>query len=171
MKRKLIFLFMAALLLVPWTVAYAYDDAAAATGPVNIVPAESASLPRFNAYGNAIGGVTPGDIFLIDLSHSPDDTALTLYITNTDELVHDYRYLTLNIGTYVQTATGAWEKVPTGEEENPRETYLTMQNGAISFVLAGGARYKITIDQGCFYCYGIGADRTLTLPDFYLTVS
>jgi len=171
MKRKLIFLLIAALLLVPWTVAYAYDDAAAATGPFDIVSAALTSLPKFNAYGNAIGGVTPGDLFLVDTSNSPNDTAFTLYITNTDELIHDYRYLTLNIGTYVQTATGAWEKVPTGEGENPRETCLTMQNGAISFVLAGGSKYKITIDKGCFYCYGIGADRTLTLPDFYLTVS
>jgi hypothetical protein len=171
MKRKLLFLFIAALLLFPWTVAYAYDDAAAATGPVGIVPAVSASLPRFNAYGHAIGGVTPGDLFLIDSSNSPDDTAFTLCITNTDELIHDYRYITLNIGTYIQTATGEWANVSTGEGTNPRETYLTMQNGAISFMLAGGARYKITIDKGCFYCYGIGADRTLALPDFYLTVS
>ena len=171
MKRKLIFLLIAALLLAPWTVAYAYGDAAAATGPVDIVPAEPAGLPRFNAYGNAIGGVIPGDLFLIDSTNSPNDTAFTLYITNTDELVHNYRYLTLNIGTYVQTATGDWEKVPTGEGANPRETYLTMQNGAINFVLAGGAKYKITIDRGCFYCYGTGTDRTFALPDFYLTLS
>ena len=171
MKRKLFFLFFASLLLVPWTVAYAYGDASAATGQVDIIPAQPAGLPQFNVCGNAIGGVTPGDLFLVDTPNTPNDTPFTLYITNTDELIHNYRYITLCIGIYARTATGQWEKVPAVEGENPPETLLTMQNGAISFVLAGGARYKITIDKGCFYCYGIGTDRTIALPDFYLTVS
>ena len=171
MKRKLILTLITALLLVPWTVAYAYDDAAAATGPVVITSPETASLPQFNVYGNAIGGVIPGDIFLIDTSNSAVDTTFTLYITNTDELSHNYRYMTLNIGTYIQDSNSEWEKVPTGEGESSLETYLTMQNGAVSFVLAGGARYKITIEKGCFYRYGIDADRKSALPDFYLTVS
>jgi hypothetical protein len=169
MKRKLVFALVAALLLFPWTVAYAYDDAAAATGPVEITSAGTASLPQFNAFGNAIGGVTPGDIFLIDITGSDVDTSFTLYLTNTDELIHNFRYMTLNIGIYIQTGTGAWEKAPA--VENSRDIYLTMQNGTVSFVLAGGAKYKITIDKGCFYCYGIGAGRTAVLPDFYLTTN
>ncbi len=171
MKRKLIFFLIAALLLVPWTVAYAYDDAAAATGPVMITSPGPDSLPRFNVYGKAIGGLTPGDIFLIDCSGSTIDTSFTLYITNTDELVHNFRYMTLNIGTYVETDPGGWEKVATVEGENPRETYLTMQNGMMSFVLAGGTKYKITIEKGCYYCYGTGTDGKSTLPEFYLTAS
>ena len=170
MKRKLIFIFVAALLLAPWTVAYAYGDASADTGSIDITSAGAASLPRFNVYGNAIGGVTPGDLFLIDTSQSTVDTTFTLYITNADELFHTYRYVTLNIGAYVQTGTG-WEKVPIGTGENPQETYLTMQNGVINFVLEGSARYKITIDKGCFYCYGIRPGSSTVLPDFYLTVS
>jgi hypothetical protein len=171
MKKKLAFMFILALLLVPCTVAYAYDDAAAATGPVVITSPESGSLPQFNVYGNAIGGVTPGEIFFIDTSSSDADTIFTLYITNADELVHSYRYMTLNIGIYVQDGTGAWEKVPTGADENSRGIYLTMQNGSVSFVLAGGASYKITVEKGCFYCYGLNAERKYALPDFYLTVS
>jgi hypothetical protein len=171
MKRKLIFSLITALLLVPCTVAYAYDDAAAATGSVVITSPGPASLPQFHVYGNAIGGITPGDIFLIDSSGSAVDTTLTLYITNTDELIHNFRYLTLKIGTYVQDSAVGWEKVPAAEGDDSQETYLTMQNGAVSFVLAGGARYKITIDKGCFYCYGIGAGETCSLPDFYLAVS
>jgi hypothetical protein len=46
-----------------------------------------------------------------------------------------------------------------------------LQNGAVSFTLAGSSRYRITIDKGCFYGYGAGKDGTLALPDFYLTES
>lgn len=170
MKRKLFFLLVAALLLVPWTVAYAYDSAAAGTGQVEIVPAAPAALPEFNAFGHAIGGVTPGDLFFIDSSICPDDTLFTLYITNTDELSHNYRYLTLHIGTYIRTSAGGWEIIPAGEGTQAA-IYLTLQNGAASFGLAGGARYKITIDKGCFYCYGTGGEKTLARPDFYLTAN
>ncbi len=169
MKRKLIFTIITALLLIPWTVAYAYDDAAAANGPVTITSPKPESLPRFNAYGHAIGGVTPGDIFLIDSSGSNINSIYTLYITNTDELTHYFRYMTLNIGIYVETAPDEWEKVSSFQGEGNQETYLTMQNGMISFILEGGARYKITIDKGCFYCYGIDAESVPTLPEFYLT--
>jgi hypothetical protein len=166
MKRKLFFILAAALLFVPWTVAYAYH-AAAATAPVEVTPAAPAVLPKLNAYGHAIGGVTPGDLFLVDSSGSPDDTAFTLSITNTNELIGDYRYLNLSIGTYFANASGGWEKYFGGEGA----ICLTLQNGAVTFTLAGGARYKITIDKGCFYCYGAGKDGSLAMPDFYLTGS
>jgi hypothetical protein len=171
LKRKLLFLFITALLLVPWTVAYAYDNASAATGHVDIVPAATSSLPELKPYGNAIGGVTPGDLFFVDTSNTFDDTECTLYITNTEELSQDYRYLTLCVGTYTRTATGEWGKTPTGAGKTTGESCLTMQNGNINLILAGGARYKISVDKGCFYCYGINAGRTIALPDFCLTAS
>jgi hypothetical protein len=168
MKRKLVFTLVAALLLFPWTVAYAYD-AAAATGPVAITAAGTASQPQFHAYRGAIGGVTPGDLYFIDSTGSDVDTVFTLSLTNADELSREFRYLTLNIGIYVLTGAGAWEKAPAGDSINGRDIYLTMQNAGISFGLAGGAEYKITIDKGCFYCYGTGADGNAVVPDFYLT--
>jgi hypothetical protein len=171
MKRKFIFPLIAAFLLAPWPVAYAYDEAMAANTPTSIEAAEPAAAPKLNAFGNAIGGVTPGELFRIDSSNSTADTLFTLYITNTDELVDRYRYMTLNIGIYIQADTDRWEKVTWGEGEMPRETYLTMQSGMVSFMLPGYARYKITIDKGCFYCYGTGADRSAVSPEFYLTVS
>ena len=171
MKRKLIFPLIAALLLAPWPVAYAYDEAMAVNTPMNIEAVEPAAAPKLNAFGNAIGGVTPGDLFRIDSSSNNADTLFTLYITNTDELMHYYRYMTLNIGIYVQTDIDRWEKVNPGEGETPRETYLTMQSGMVSFMLPGYAIYKITIDKGCFFCYGTGADRSAALPEFYLTAS
>lgn len=171
MKRKLIFPLIAALLLAPWPVAYAYDEAIAASTPMSIEAAEPAAAPKLNAYGNAIGGVTPGDLFHIESANSTVDTLYTLYITNTDELIHCYRYMNLNIGIYVQTGIDQWEKVTFGEGETPRETYITMQGGMTEFILPGYANYKITIDKGCFYCYAIGGDRSAVFPRFYLTVS
>jgi hypothetical protein len=169
MKRKLAFTLITILLLFPWTVAYAYDNAAASTGTIDITPAGIESFPRFNGCGNAIGGVTPGDIFTIDCTGTETDTSFTLCITNTDELIHNYRYMTLNIGVYIQAPASNWEKTTPGE--NSQNIYLTMQNGAVSFVLAGNAKYKVTVDKGCYYCYGIGSNRTAVLPDFYLTTS
>lgn len=171
MKRKLIFPLITALLLTPWPVAYAYDDAMAVNTPTNIKAAALSAAPQINALGNAIGGVTPGDLFYVDSSDSTADMSYTLYITNTDELVHGYRYMTLNIGIYVQTDTERWEKVNRGEGETAQELYLTMQGGMVSFTLPGDARYKITIDKGCFYCYKTGANESAALPQFYLTVS
>jgi hypothetical protein len=169
MKRKLLFVLVVALLLFPWTVAYGFDSAAASTGQAEITSAETASLPEFSVYGNAIGSVTPGDIFTIDITGQEAGATFTLYMANTDELIHNFRYMTLNIGVYSRTDTGVWVKAPA--HENSQGIYLTMQNGSVSFTLAGGAKYKITIEKGCFYCYGTGGKKTVALPEFYLTAN
>jgi len=171
MKRKLLFPLIAALLLAPWPVAYAYDNALAVNIPTTIEVADPSMAPQLNGFGNAIGNVTPGDLFNIDTSNMTTDTLFTLSITNTDELVHSYRYMTLNIGIYVQADINRWEKVNTGSGEIPPETYITMQNGTASFSLPGCAKYKITIDKGCFYCYGAKSNNRVPVPEFYLTTS
>ncbi len=168
MKRKLIFLLLAVSLLTPWPVVYAYDDVLAGNTTVQIEAAESGAAPELNGFGNAIGSVTPGDLFYIDSGDVTLDTQFILYITNTDELVHYYRYITLNVGVYAQTGTDQWEKLTTGEGE-PHDTYITMNNGYVNFTLPGYARYKITIDKGCFYCYGTGTGKSAVMPKFYLT--
>ncbi len=168
MKKRLIFVLAATLLLMPWPVAYAYDAEMGNSGPVNIEPADPAAAPKLDVFGNAIGSVAPGDLFLIDSSTSAADTVFTLYLTNTDELVHQYRYLTLNISTYVQTAGDDWEKVRAADSDNPPEYYLTLQNGMVSFTLPGYGRYKIAIDKGSFYAYGTGSQQAVS-PKFYLT--
>ena len=170
MKRKLFFLLLATLLLTPWPVAYAYDNTMARQAPVRIETAAPEAAPHWNAFGNAIGGVTPGDLFYIDTGNITTDLPVTLYITNTDELVHSYRYLTLNVAVYVQTDTDQWQKVTMANGELLPDTYITMHNGRVSFTLPGYAKYKITIDKGCFYCYGTSADKSATSPTFYLTV-
>jgi hypothetical protein len=169
MKRKLLFTFIITLLLFPWTVAYAYDSTAASTGRGEITSADAASLPKFNVYGNAVGSVNPGDIFTIDNTGKDAGTAFTLYLANADELVHNFRYMTLNIGIYVRDDTGAWVGVPA--YENFQGICLTMQNGSVSFTLAGNAKYKVTIEKGCFYCFGTSGKRTFALPEFYLAAN
>jgi hypothetical protein len=169
MKRKLLFPIIAALLLAPWPVAYAYDNASAGNIPTTIEAAEASAAPRLNGYGNAIGNVTPGDLFYIDNSGATGDTLFTLSITNADELVHSYRYMTLNIGIYVQMETDRWEKLNMSSGEMLLETCITMQGGMVSFSLPGGARYKIGIDKGCFYCYGAKSNDSIPVPKFYLT--
>lgn len=169
MKRKLLFPLIAALLLAPWPVAYAYDEALAINTPVNIEPAEEAAAPKINAFNYTIGGVTPGDLFYIDSSSTTTDMHLTLYITNTNELVYQYRYMNLKIGIYVQTDIDQWEEVTWGEEEASQDIYITMQSGVAEFTLPGYASYKVTIDNGCFYCYGVGTNESAARPQFYLT--
>jgi hypothetical protein len=170
MKRKLIFLLLATVVLIPWPVAYAHDNAIAGQTPMQIEAAETAAAPHCKAFGKAIGSVTPGDLFYIDLGNDTTDTLVTLHITNTDELIKYYRYLTLKVGVYVQTGADQWEKTTMGNGEAFPDTYITMINGSVSFMLPGYAKYKITIDKGCFYFYGTGADESAISPTFYLTV-
>jgi len=169
MKRKLIFVLFAALLLAPWPVAYAYDDGTSRQPQVQIEAAAPTAVPVLNVFGKAVGGITPGDLFYIDTGDVATDIPITLYITNTDELIKHYRYMTLNIGVYVQTSSGQWEKVATGDGEMLPAIYITMSNGQASFTLPGYTRYKITVDKGCFYCYGTSNDERVAAPTFYLT--
>lgn len=169
MKKKLIFLLLATLLLTPWPVAYAYDNTTAGQSPIQVAAAEAEVAPHWKAFGMAIGSVTPGDLFYIDTGNITTDLLVTLHITNTGELIHYYRYLTLNVGVYTEIGTDQWEKATMGNGELLPDTYITMSNGRVSFTLPGYAKYKITIDKGCFYCYG-STDQSAISPEFYLTV-
>ena len=170
MKRKLLFPLIAALLLAPWPVAYAYDEALAINSPGNVEPAEVAAAPRLNAFGHSIGSVTPGVLFYVESANTTNDIHLSLYITNADELVHQYRYMNLKIGIYMQTGIDEREEVTWGEEA-PRDIYITMQSGMTELTLRGYTNYKITVDKGCFYCYGAGMSEKAAFPQFYLTLS
>jgi hypothetical protein len=169
MKRKLIFVLLAALLLTPWPVAYAYDDVIVGRNQIQIKAAAPTATPILNVFGKAVGNVTRGDLFYIDTGDITNDISVTLHITNTDELIKHYRYMNLNIGVYAQTYNGRWQKVATGEGEMLPDIYITMSNGHVSFTLTGHARYKITVDSGCFYCYGTGNGEIAVSPAFYLT--
>ena len=172
MKKNLFFILMAILLLTPWPVAYAYENALAGTDmlPVEVAAAEESVAPSCNVFGNAIGGVNPGDLFYIDSAGSIADMAITLHITNADELIQYYRYMTLEVGVYVQTDVDQWQRITLGDGSTLPDSYITMRNGRVSFNLPGYAKYKVTLDGGCFYSFSSAADRGSASPSFYLTV-
>ena len=174
MNRKLLrklFPLIAVLLLVPWPVAYAYTFNTTAVDireVAHIEAAEASATPTWTVFGNTVGGVTPGELFYIDASDNPADITLTLYITNSQELIKSYRYLILRVGKYVLNGDGEWQEVTTTGDEPIPDTYITLKNGLVSFTLFGCARYKITIDSGSYSTRSnIGGNGTA--PQFYLT--
>jgi len=169
---KRIFPVIAFMLLIPWPVAYGYEasGASAAQESVQITTAEASTQPTWTAFGKAIGGVTAGDLFYIDAVDNPADINATLYLTNAQELVSNYRYLILEVGLYSKTANGDWQKVTEYNGEPIPDTFITMSNGQASFTLPGAGNYKITIDGGSFYCYGAGAEGSHS-PNFYLELN
>ncbi len=173
---KRFFPLFALLLLAPWPVAYAhtYDDDMAGQDTVRLEVAEASAQPTWTAFGKAIGGVTPGDLFHIDANDNPADIQVSLYLTNAHELISYYRYLILKVGVYVESDAGEWEKASMGNGELLRDTFITMRNGQVGFTLPGLAKYKITIDSGSFYSFPASstasADRDSFSPQFYLEV-
>jgi len=160
---RLIFPLLCVLLLTPWPIAYAYDTVKAAEPLVQITAGEA--TPSITAFGKAIGSVSPGDLFYIDASNSPADIEVNLYLTNASELVHNYRYMILKVGVYVQSGGNGWEKA------NLPDTYLTMHNGGVSLRLQGYARYRVSLDGGSFYCLTADETKEELSPRFYLEVS
>ena len=173
MRKNLIFIFMVVLLLAPWPVAYAYDNAL--TGQeqmqVEVRAAEASAAPTWTVFGRGIGGVTtPGDLFHVGNTDNAADILVTLYLTNAEELIYYYRYLVLNVGIYFQNSDDQWERATAGNGELIPDIYLTMRNGWVSFTLPGYTQYKITIDSGSFYANDIGTDGGSASPKFYLSV-
>ena len=166
---RLRFILLAALLLTPWPVAYAYDNDAAAASVVRIEAAEPSTAPRMTVFGGAVGSVFPGDLFYIDASGTDAASAANLYLTNAGELIHHYRNLILEIGVYIAGDNDMWQKL---YRENGAvfNTYLTLRNGQVSFIMDGHARYRITIEGGNFYSNIINAAEGSMSPRFYLTV-
>ncbi len=167
---KRLFPFFALLLLLPWPVAYAFDvnDATAAQDTVRIEVPEESLKPAWTAFGRAIGGVTtPGDLFYIDATGNTADIMVTLHLTNARELIKSYRYMALNVGVYVER-DGEWEVAAGSDGELIADSFITMRNGQVTFLLPGYASYKLTIDDGVFYCTNAGTDGLS--PDFYLEV-
>ena len=160
------------LLLAPWPIAYAHDvsDGVVGEETVRIEAAEASVVPTWTAFGKAIGGVTPGDLFYIDATDNPADIVVTLYITNANELIGCYRNLILEVGVYAESDTGEWEKASIGNGEPVPDTFITMRNGQVRLTLPGLATYKVTIDGGSFYCTTSNSDSGSLSPQFYLEV-
>ncbi len=170
---KKMFPLLAILLLAPWPVAFAHDvsDGVIGQETARIEVAEASAAPTWTAFRRAIGGVTtPGDLFYIDATSNTVDIKVTLYLTNTQELSHYYRYLILKVGVYAESNAGQWEKASMGDSEPIPDTFITLCDARVSFTLPGYAKYKITIDSGSFYCTNTNGGRDSLSPQFYLTV-
>ena len=169
---KIIFPLIVIALLLPWPIAYSHDvsDGVVGEETVQVEVAEPSAMPSWKAFGKAIGGVEAGDLFYIDATDSQIDIQVNLYITNTQELIHCYRYMNLEVGIYIKDGTGEWEKALSANGEPTPDTFITLRNGQVSFTLAGYANYKVTIDGGCFNCITTNADGGSLSPQFYLEV-
>ena len=169
---KRIFPFIALLLLLPWPVAYAYDvvNDTADQDTIRIEIAEDSVKPSFTAFGKAIGGVPPGDLFYIDATNNTADIVTTIYLNNAQDLIGHYTFLILKVGVYVEN-DGNWEKAYGSNGELISEIVLSMRNGQVSFLLPGYANYKITIDGGSFYCHNASGDDSTLSPQLYLEVN
>lgn len=165
-----IFPYILLFLVLPWPVAYAAGaDVASGKGEIIIDAAAPSAQPSYTAYGRAIGGVNnPGDLFYVDATGNSQDIKVTLYMTNAQWLVRYYRYLILDVGVYVETTAGHWERATASSGEKVPKTIISMSNGQVSFLLPGNSRYRVSIDSGCFYCGAAGADSRSLSPQFCL---
>jgi len=166
---RLWFILLAVLFLTPWPVAYAYDNDAAADSVVRIEAAEPSAAPRMTVFGGAVGSVFPGDLFYIDASGTNTASAANLYLTNAGELIHHYRNLILEVGIYVESDNVLWQKLYR-ENGAVSDTYLTLRDGQVGFILDSHARYRITIEGGSFYSNIGNAAEAGMSPRFYLKV-
>jgi PKD repeat protein len=171
MKRVIFFLVLAALLLIPLAIGYAHERANAAEMGMTITPADTASKPNIHIFGNVIGNITAGDLFTIDTSGTTGNTTFTLLMTNIDELTHNYRYMTMNVGIYVQNDVNGWEKITAIDGVPIPEILITMQNGSVSFTIPGNTKYKLTVENGCYRSYSFTPGKSVAIPQFCLTAS
>ncbi len=170
MKRNFFFVLIAALLLAPWPVVYAYDGVNADSMTSAIEPAPQEYGPQLQAYGGAVGHVTPGDLFIIDITGYDADANYELIIANADELALDFRFMNMKVGIFIQGADEQhWTRLTAANGDALPEIYITMFGGRVDFKLPGGAKYKIMIDTGCFYCYGARGGNDITPPTFYIS--
>ena len=171
-KMKWLFPLLALLLLAPWPIAYAHDYTNGNTGQdaVQIEIAPPAVMPHWQVFGRAIGGVeTPGDLFYVDASEQSSNMEVTLYLTNTNQLVHCYSYLILEVGIYVEDNDNGWTEATCCDGSPVPVTFITIRNGQVSFTLPGCARYKVTINGGSFSCFTTQAESGSVSPQFHLT--
>jgi hypothetical protein len=114
--------------------------------------------PSWSPVANSTGSIGAGDLYIINLP-TGEDRRLTLYLNNPEKLSKAYSYLNMNITVYE-----ANDNANPTSWLNPKNAYLSLTNGYISFDLTGGKKYSISVDGGSFYC--MTTDETLA-PSFF----
>ena len=167
---RFFWLFCAVFLLTLWLTSSAYgiSDGMSGDKTVHVEAAEPPKAPSATFYGRAIGDVAPGDLFYIDNSDNAQDIAVKLYITNAHELTHYLRYLILEVGIYFEGSDGRWQKASSWKSQPVPDTFITLRNSPVSFILPGYTKYKVSVDDGSFYC--LTTSGGISPQQFYLTV-
>lgn len=261
MKKKLYFLAVLAIVGTISGVSFAAtSDAGSITptiggvngGGIATVAAATSGQPSWTPAASSAGAITAGTLYNIDTTSTgtaySGDLLITLYLTNPDQLVGAYTYLTslINVKAAYNTATdeavgtgngtttvftldnapvcGGSETVKVDGTAQTRGTdytinyktgtitftaapaaakavtatykyydstqstyetaclangdtvptsYLTLANGYVSFIVAGdsaGAKYRVTVDDGTYYCVTTSVSANLS-PTYYLTMA
>jgi len=141
------------------------------------------------AAGEAVGtGNGTTTVFLLDNAPVAPTTLVVKVnsVTQTEDTDYTVNYKTGTItfisapGNTLAVTADYWFNDPTSGTTYKQastasgldiaDTFLTLSNGFVSFVVAGdsgGAKYKVTVDDGSFYC--ISTSGTLG-PTYYLAV-
>jgi hypothetical protein len=163
-------LIVVAILLLPsklTPIAYGKITDAIEQDKAHIEAAGPTTILNMDFWENAHGSIIPGDLFFIDAVDEPGNTVVNLYITNTDELTHYFKYLILKISVYSQNYDGQWSQVKVDGKHT--DSYITLRSNPMQFVIPGNSRYKIRVDSGSFYSLPAGENSNITAPHFYLT--
>jgi len=138
--------------------------------------------PSWSPTTNSAGSVTTaGDLAVVDASIAKHGVVVSMYITNLASLQAHYSSFDLPVTVYEKpcttmattglsctAVTGTWVAVTTAKEV--KTSYVTSTVGFMTFNLAAGYLYDITIGTGgSFYCTTAPANGTGLAPNYYFT--
>ena len=132
-----------------------------------------ATLPGWSPTMDTAGSVTTGgDIALIDTAGASTNTSVSIFITNLAMLQADYTSFALPVTVYSSTCADsacAWS--PYAQESPSSTNYLTSTSGFLTFTLAPGKYYDVTIGTGgSYFCDSTAESNVASLaPTFYLS--
>ena len=169
---RLTLLLSAAFFLTPWLASYAYGTGYENDGykAIHIEASDRSATPCAKILGGATGSIAPGDLFYIDATDSSHDMTASLYLTNAHKLTPYLRYLILEVGIYFENSDSQWKKLSLLDGNQVPDTFITLQNSPVNFILPGCTRYKVTIDSGSYYCLPANTNGNSLSPSLYLTV-
>jgi hypothetical protein len=200
MKKKLVFIGIALILIVGTTLTFAASSLAAEVsitadssdpavaqsvggaggdGVANTIKLQYSTgatapfahvSPTWSPSKKKAGTITAGDVYYVDCTGNASDVRLTIYLTNSGKLAKDYTYLNMQVNVRGGESED-WTQAVTVDDSINATDYMTFDKGVISFILEGSTFYCISIDGGDFYCANTLVDATHDLsPKFYINV-
>jgi hypothetical protein len=131
-------------------------------------PSGYGSAPTWSPIAGTTGSVTKGSLYYIDPQQYTGDLLVTLYLNNPADLTKAYSYLNMAIMAQSSANGTSWSAVTSFQTNGNYNYYLTLTNGYVSFVLPGGSKYLISIDNGAYYC--VSTSNGSLSPSFYIDV-